>query len=91
MTTFHPKSKREWLAYTIADTFSDTDRLSLYLIYCKKYPSHIIQRAYGEARSIPNDRIRKSRAAVFFYLVKRYSHESKSENNSQPTKHDIGN
>ncbi|HZS45645.1 MAG TPA: hypothetical protein VFC63_11115 [Blastocatellia bacterium] len=83
MTTFQPKAKRELLAYTIAETFNDSDHLQLYLTYCKKYATHIIQRAYAEAHSIPQERIKKSRAAVFFYLIKQYAHKPQTQNNQQ--------
>jgi len=75
MATFQPITKCELLAYSIAETFNDKDQLKLYLTYCKKYPCHIIQRAFGEARNVPDARIRKSRAALFFYLVKQYAHQ----------------
>jgi hypothetical protein len=77
MTAFQPTSECEYLAYTIASEFGDVANLQSYLSSCKKYPLHIIHRAYGEAREFPADRIRKSRAALFFYLIKHYSYENK--------------
>jgi len=80
MPTFQPTNKREWLAYTVAETFNDTDHLKLYLTYCQKYASHIIQRAFAEARSVPDEQIKKSRTALFFYLIKKYAHKPNSSN-----------
>jgi hypothetical protein len=78
-----PKTQRELLAFDIANALGDADHLGLYLTYCKKYAVHILERAYGEARSIPAERIKKTRAALFFYLVKRYSHEQNSTRHKQ--------
>lgn len=71
-----PATKREHLAYMIAEAFDDLGHTSLYLNYCKKYPLTVIYRAFAEAKSFPQERIKKSRAAIFFYLVKTYAHKS---------------
>lgn len=71
------QSKRELFAHTIAQELDDPEHVSLYRQYCKKYPLAIIYRAYAEAKSIPPEQIRKSRAAIFFYLIKKYAHERK--------------
>ncbi len=72
-----PQNNQELLAHTISETFNDQEHLSLYLNCCKKYPLNILYRAYAEAKAVPPERVRKSRAAIFFYLIKRYSHERK--------------
>jgi hypothetical protein len=68
-------SKRELLAQTIAHGFNDLDHITLYRRCLKKYPFHIVYRAYAEAKAIPAEQIRKSRQALFFYLAKKYAHE----------------
>lgn len=73
----HPQTKREYLAQSIAHTFGDSDREHLYLQSCKKYSLSLVYRAFAEAKSYPPERIRKSRAALFFYLLKQYSHDRK--------------
>lgn len=70
-----PASKRELLAHTIADAMGDPQQVNLYLQYCRKYPLSLVLRAYGEARSTPIERIRKARAALFFFLIKQYDNE----------------
>lgn len=72
-----PRTKRELLAHTVADAMNDSHRVSLYLQQCQKYPQHLVLRAYAEAKSVPLERIRKARAAIFFYLLKRYDDERK--------------
>jgi len=69
------QTKREHIALTIAETFNDTGQVKLYTNYCKKYPLAVILRAFAEAKSFPQERIKKSRAAIFFYLVKTYAHK----------------
>jgi hypothetical protein len=71
-----PSNERELLAVTIAQAFNEPERVKLYHIYCRKYPLAVIHRAFAEARSLPQTSIKKSRAAVFFYLAKRYAHEA---------------
>ncbi len=72
-------TKREHLAFMIADAFNDLGQIKLYVIYCKKYPLSVIHRAFSEAKAYPEARIKKSRVAIFFYLLKTYAHQ-KSEN-----------
>jgi hypothetical protein len=70
-------SKRELLAHTIAQDFNDLEHLTNYLRCCKKYPQYLIYRAYAEAKALPEARIRKSRPAIFYYLINKYAHERK--------------
>lgn len=77
MEFIHPQTKRELCAQTIAQAFNDEQHLSHYLQCCKKYPLALVYRAYAEARSLPPEQIKKSRAALFFYLIKKYSYERK--------------
>ena len=69
-------TKREHLAFMIAESFNDLSQVKLYNNYCKKYPLNIIYRAFSEAKSFPKEKIKKSRAAIFFYLIKTYAHRS---------------
>jgi len=77
-----PKTKREYLARSISDALGDHARESLYLQYLKKYPLATVFRAFAEAKSYPAEKIKKSRAAVFFYLIKRYTHDKKQNTGS---------
>jgi len=70
---FRPKSKKEQLAWDIARILDDEKNLGLYISYCRKYPEQIIWRAFGETKECSADKIKKSRGALFTYLVKKYS------------------
>jgi hypothetical protein len=72
---FKPNTKREHLAFMIADAFNDLGQIKLYVNYCKKHPLNIVYRAFSEAKNFPEERIKKSRAAIFFYLLKIYAHQ----------------
>jgi hypothetical protein len=67
-------TKRKHLAYMIAESFNDLGHVNLYITYCKKYPLNLIYRAFSEAKNFPEEKIKKSRAAIFFYLMKTYVH-----------------
>lgn len=64
------------LAYRIALTFNDTTNNQAYIAYCKKYPIEVIQQAFIQARELPEEKVKKSRSALFFYLVKKYAPET---------------
>lgn len=68
--------EQDALAHNIAAAFDDTDCLRQYLVCCRKYPPAVVQKAFQDARSFPPAQIKKSRAAIFFYLVKHYAHQA---------------
>ena len=74
---FKPTTKRTLLAHTIAVAFQDEAQLSRYLICVKKYPLALVYRAFAEAKAVPEYQIKKSRSALFFYLIKKHAHESR--------------
>ena len=76
---FKPKTKEELLAQDLAKELNDYKNLPLYLYYCRKYPEPLIRKALGEVKETPPERIKKSKAALFNYLVKKYA-QSKSAN-----------
>jgi len=72
---FRPKNKKDQLAWDIAKALDDEENLGLYISCCRKYPEHVIWRAFGETKEFSADKIRKSRGALFTYLVKKYSNK----------------
>jgi len=71
--SFKPKTKEELLSVDLAKELNDRKNLSLYLHYAEKYPESFLRRVLGEVKEIPAERIKKSKAALFFYLVKKYA------------------
>ena len=74
-TEFVPKSKEEVFALEIAKTFVDMKHLPLYISLCQKYPENVILKAYGQAKETKDVKIKKSRGALFTYLVNKYGKE----------------
>ncbi|MCK4351823.1 hypothetical protein KAW65_00255 [candidate division WOR-3 bacterium] len=67
------KAKEELLAERIAKTFKDEENLSYYETLCERYSEDLINLAFREVKKIPSSKIRKSRGALFTYLVKKYA------------------
>jgi len=70
---FKPKTKEELLALDLANELNDTKNLSLYLHYARKYPEPFLRKVLGEVKEIPFERIKKSKVALFNYLIKKYA------------------
>jgi len=70
---FRPKSRQELLALDLASALNDTGSVRLYLSYARKYPESLLRRVLGEVKEIPSEKIKKSRAALFNYLIKQYA------------------
>ena len=77
------KSKRSYIAFTIAQEFKDRARLPMYESMCKKYGLTVVLRAFAEAKAMPQSRVRKSRVALFRYLIKKYADQNKQITNRQ--------
>jgi len=63
------------LAEAIAEEFDDTEHLAIYKVYCRNFPEAVIRKAHKDALSVPPDRVKRSRLALFIYLVKKYAKE----------------
>jgi hypothetical protein len=70
-------SKQTYVATVIAEGFNDKARLSMYLRLCKKYGLPLVLRAFAEAKAAPQSSIKKSRLALFRYLLNLYAKERK--------------
>ena len=58
------------LAQRIAKELDDQKNLGLYLHYCRRYPLSVIRYAFEEAMRRKPEEIKKSRGALFTYIVK---------------------
>jgi DNA-binding Lrp family transcriptional regulator len=73
---FIPQSRTELLACDLAEALNDRQTLSIYLLYTKRYPEDLLRRILGEVMEVPDKQIKKSRAALFHYLVQIYAPKS---------------
>lgn len=70
---FTPKTEGQKLALEIARAFQEETHLPKYLHLCARYDLDIVKRVFFEVQRIPQDKIKKSKAALFTYLVKKYA------------------
>ena len=70
---FKPRNKQELLALDLAKALNDLQALPLYLSYSKKYPDHLLRKVVGEVLEIPQQKIKKTRGALFNYLIQKYA------------------
>lgn len=66
-------------AHEIANQLNDREAFPLYLTYVTKYPEAELRKFLKRTLEVPKDKIRKTRGALFTYLVEQYA---KSESNS---------
>ena len=69
---FKPRNREELLALYLAEALNERQNLPLYLSFSKKYPESFLRKVLGEVKEIPSEKIKKSRAALFNHLIKRY-------------------
>lgn len=65
----------------IAEALGDQSNIELYALIARTIPSITIQRALDETLAVPAERIRKSRAALFIHLIRKYA-KPQAENTS---------
>lgn len=75
-TSFNPHTRRDYIALELANELNDTDNLAFYIKCTRKYPETILRKALSMALKMPAYKIKKSRGALFNYLVHKYAHES---------------
>ena len=67
------KSRIELLAHDLAEALNDRSHYTIYLSYAKQYSESFLRRVLAETKMTPDRKIRKSRAALFNYLVYHYA------------------
>lgn len=65
-------SKDEELANELADTLGDQESLPFYRDMVKKYSETFLRSKLKKVMSIPTDQIRKTRGALFTYLINQH-------------------
>lgn len=70
MQTFEPNEVK--LANEIAEKLKDRDSIALFLTYCRKYKEEFLRGILERVLSLPERQIRKSRGALFTFLVNQH-------------------
>jgi hypothetical protein len=65
-------TKEELLARDLAAGLDDESNLRFYLSVCRKYPENFLRKIYGQVKEIPLNKIKKSRGALFNYLIQKH-------------------
>jgi biotin operon repressor len=75
-TELRPQTKEELLAFDIAQNLASQDRIQLYRSFARRYPESFLREVLSQVRQTPDRQIKKSRAALFAYLVKQHDHRT---------------
>ena len=67
------ESRKELLAHDLAEALNDPNHYTIYLSYAKQYSESFLRRVLAETKMTPDTKIRKSRSALFNYLVYHYA------------------
>ena len=70
---FEPKSNTDKLALEIAQSFNDEKHLPMYRFFIEKYGAELVKDAFKKVDSIPSEKIKKSKVALFIYLLRKYA------------------
>ncbi|MFH1970881.1 MAG: helix-turn-helix domain-containing protein [Patescibacteria group bacterium] len=71
-----PQTREELLALDLAIALHDIKGLPFYLSLTKKYPESMLRKTLSEVKELPIERIKKSRGALFNYLIQRYAQKA---------------
>lgn len=66
------------LAHEIANTLSDKDSITLHLQYARKYKEEFLRRILNKVMSLPDSKIKRSRAALYTFLINQNSRNGDS-------------
>lgn len=73
---FKPRTREELLAVDLAVALDDYHGLPLYISLAKKHPEAFLRNILGQVRGIPQEKIKKSRGALFNHLVQKNKQNS---------------
>ena len=71
-----PKTRKELLAHDIAETLRNDRHIDRYFSMAQRYPEEFLRDVLSQVRQMREGQIRKSRAALFEYLVRHYEHKA---------------
>lgn len=67
-----PRTREEVVAWDLAVGLDDMKAIPLYLSYAKRYPEYLLRKVMGQVREVPDNQIKKSRGALFNYMIQQY-------------------
>jgi hypothetical protein len=75
----HTESESQ-LAYELASTLEDLNSLQLYLQFAQKYKEEHLRSTLEKVMSIDESKIKRTRGALFTYLIKGYGKQMYARN-----------
>ncbi len=66
------QSKEYKLAYEIAEGLNDLDSLDVHIAFTERYNESVLRKIFNRVMSIPEDKIKRTRGALYTYLVKNH-------------------
>ena len=74
MTNTNNQSKtKDELATEIARSLQEEHRIELYRYIFQKHDESTIRKAFEEVTKVPDSKIKKSKSALFFFLLNKYA------------------
>lgn len=67
------KTNDKKLAYELAEALNDTGALTVYQGFVEKYKKAFLYEVLAKVMSVPEHKIRRSRGALFTYLVQQHA------------------
>jgi hypothetical protein len=67
-----PKTREELLALDLAHGLDDFEGFPLYLSCAGKYPETLLRSLLGQVKEVAQEKIKKSRGALFNYLLQKH-------------------
>lgn len=71
-------TKEEILAGDLAYGLDDIPNFAFYLSVARKYPGDFLRKIFTQVKDVPSSKIRKSKGALFNYLVQKYEKRGKN-------------
>ena len=70
---FKPQTREELLAADLAEALKDHRGFGLYLSYARRFPESLLREILSQVRQTPDQKIRKSRGALFTYFIRQHA------------------
>lgn len=74
---FRPANDADKLALEVATALGEPKKIPLYRMVCENRSEEIVRRALTGSLKTPKDKVRKTRSAIFFFLLNKYANEQK--------------
>lgn len=75
--SFSPKTESDQLALEIARAFNEEYRLPMYRHFCRTIDIRTVRYLFQKVQSLSDEKIKKSKPALFIYLLKKYAKTEK--------------